>query len=230
MKKSCFLLAAFLLLCASQAFAYELLVLSGEKSKNSKRWAEEVLPGYPQSTVGKMVPAKVIPILGAEFPKWIEDAMQENRIGEVIGTPTFIIWDADKKMEAGRVEGYTDKAKFHAQMEEAMEMIAKGMTPGRREGSGGHEEGSGGMRHDDGSGGGMRHEEGSGGAMPRHEEGSGNGHKQEEGSGGAGGNIMDHIYKTPEEATRASKALGFGGQIHTHETPEGTIYMPGPQM
>ncbi len=26
------------------------------------------------------------------------------------------------------------------------------------------------------------------------------------------------------------KALGFGGEIHTHESPQGTIYMPGPQM
>ena len=42
--------------------------------------------------------------------------------------------------------------------------------------------------------------------------------------------IMDHMYKTPEEAKRASEMLGFGGEIHHHESPDGTIYMPGPMM
>ena len=41
---------------------------------------------------------------------------------------------------------------------------------------------------------------------------------------------MDHIYKTPEEAKKASKMLGLGGEIHSHETAEGTIYMPGSTM
>jgi hypothetical protein len=41
---------------------------------------------------------------------------------------------------------------------------------------------------------------------------------------------MDHIYKTPEEAKKASEMLGLGGEIHTHQTPEGTIYMPGATM
>ena len=42
--------------------------------------------------------------------------------------------------------------------------------------------------------------------------------------------IMDHIYKTPEEAKRASEMLGLGGEIHSHETPQGIIFMPGPTM
>jgi len=41
---------------------------------------------------------------------------------------------------------------------------------------------------------------------------------------------MDHIYKTPEEAKKASQMLGLGGEIHTHETADGTIYMPGSTM
>ena len=39
--------------------------------------------------------------------------------------------------------------------------------------------------------------------------------------------LMDHIYKTPGEARRASNMLGLGGVIHSHETPQGVIYMPG---
>ena len=61
------------------------------------------------------------------------------------------------------------------------------------------------------------------------EEGSGS-KKQREGSGGMSQDIMDHIYKTSEEAKRASEMLGFGGEIHSHETPQGIIFMPGPTM
>jgi len=62
-----------------------------------------------------------------------------------------------------------------------------------------------------------------------HSEGSDGDRRQEEGSGNSS-NIMDHIYKTPEEAKGASEALGLGGEIHSHQTPEGTIYMPGATM
>ena len=54
--------------------------------------------------------------------------------------------------------------------------MTKGQHPGKREGSGGH--------RDEGSGGDQRQEEGSGNSS----------------------NIMDHIYKTPEEAKKASEA------------------------
>ena len=54
--------------------------------------------------------------------------------------------------------------------------------------------------------------------------------QRREGSGGMSQDIMDHIYKTPEEAKRASEMLGLGGEIHSHETPQGIIYMPGPTM
>lgn len=207
-----------LTLWATQAVALELLVLSGETSTNSKRWKEEVFPGYGNSAVGKTLPAKIVTIRGREFPDWLNQALQEKRVQEILGTPTFIIWDGDRKEEVGRVEGYTQKPRFYSQMDEAMAMIEQGLTPGRREGSGGEHqmEGSGGERQMEGSGGEHRM------------EGS-NGGQQNEGSS-MSRDIMDHIYKTPEEAKRASELLGFGGEIHTHETPNGTIYMPGPMM
>jgi hypothetical protein len=190
----------FLVLFASQALAKELLVLSGEKSQNSERWKKEVLPEYPKSEVGKNLPAKIVVIQGNNFPEWLAKAMEENRVGEIVGTPTFIIWDEDNKNEMGRVEGYTQKHIFYSQLSEAMTEVDKGMHPGRREGSGG-------QKHEEGSGGNQRKE---GSEMSR--------------------DIMDHMYKTPEEAKRASEMLGFGGEIHTHESPQGTIYMPGPTM
>ncbi len=189
-------------LFATQTLAYELIVLSGETSKNSKRWKEEVFPGYANSEVGKTLPVKIVTFQGANFPGWIAGAIQENRVGEIMGTPTFIIWDAEKKREVGRVEGYTEKPRFFSQMDEAMAMIKQGGHPGQREGSGGD-----------------HREEGSGGGAQRQEEGS-----------STSKDIMDHMYKTPEEAKRASEMLGLGGEIHSHETPTGTIYMPGSTM
>jgi hypothetical protein len=210
MKKIIYLVVInFLILFATQVLAKELLVVSGETSQNSKRWKEEVLPEYPNSEVGKSLPAKIVAVQGKKFPEWLAKAMEEGRIGEIIGTPTFIIWDEGGKKEVGRVEGYTQKPRFYSQLGDAMMMVEKGEHPGRREGSGGHE-------REEGSGGDQR-KEGSGGEQPR---------------GGAemSRDIMDHMYKTPEEAKRASEMLGFGGEIHTHESPQGTIYMPGPMM
>ena len=188
-----------ILLFSVQVSANELLVLIGENSKNSKRWQDEVFQDYAQSNIGKKFPIKVVTIQGNNFPKWFIKAMEEDRIGEILGTPTFIIWDEVNKKEVGRFEGYTQKSRFYLQLNEAVLQVGQGLHPGRRPRSGGHREGSG-------------------------------GNQRQEGSGGMSRDIMDHIYKTPEEARRVSEMLGFGGEIHSHETPEGTIYMPGPTM
>ena len=200
MKKLIFFVTLLLLTFLTHTgFARELLVLSGEKSQSSKRWQEEVLPEYETSTLGKSLPVKIVPVQGKLFPEWMAKALDEGRVDEIFGTPTFIIWDPKKEKEIGRIEGYTQKPKFFSQLNEAISLIEKGQHPGKREGSGHREEGSGGET--------------------RQEEGSGN-----------SSNIMDHIYKTPEEAKKASKMLGLGEEIHSHETAEGTIYMPGATM
>ena len=188
----CFVAISFLISSAPQVLAYELLVLSGDKSQNSKKWKEEVFPEYGLSEAGKKLRAKIILIQGNRFPQWLGEAMEDRRVGEIHGTPTFIIWDAENKREVGRVEGYTRKPRFYSQLNEALAMIEQGLHPGRREGSGGD--------------------------------------ARREGSGEMSRDIMDHIYKTPEEAKRASEMLGLGGEIHSHQSPEGTIYMPGPMM
>ena len=200
MKKLIFFVTLLLLTFLTHTgFARELLVLSGEKSQSSKRWQEEVLPEYETSTLRKNLPVKIVPVQGKLFPEWMAKALDEGRVDEIFGTPTFIIWDPKKEKEIGRIEGYTQKPKFFSQLNEAMSLIEKGQHPGKREGSGHREEGSGGET------------------------------RQEEGSGHSS-NIMDHIYKTPEEAKEASKMLGLGGKTHSHETADGTIYMPGSTM
>jgi len=188
-------------LLSNQVSANELMVISGKNSKNSKKWQEEVSQEYAQSEMGKETPVKIVSIEGDKFPRWFMKAMEEGRIGQILGTPTFIIWDDVSKKELGRLEGYTQKEKFYSQLNEAFSQISQGLHPGRREGSGGSHQ----------------------------EEGSGS-KQQREGSGGMSQDIMDHIYKTPEEAKRASEMLGLGGEIHSHETPQGIIFMPGPTM
>ena len=188
-------------LLSSQVLANELLVLSGKNSQNSKKWQEEVSQEYSLSEMGKETPVKIVSIEGDKFPRWVMKAMEEGRIGQILGTPTFIIWDDVSKKELGRLEGYTQKEKFYSQLNEAFSQISQGLHPGRREGSGGSHQ----------------------------EEGLGS-KQQREGSGGMSQDIMDHIYQTPEEAKRASEMLGLGGEIHSHETPQGIIYMPGPTM
>ena len=188
-------------LLSNQVLANELLVVSGKNSKNSKKWQEEVSQEYSLSEMGKETPVKIVSIEGDKFPRWVMKAMEEGRIGQILGTPTFIIWDDVSKKELGRLEGYTQKEKFYSQLNEAFSQISQGLHPGRREGSGGSHQ----------------------------EEGSGS-KQQREGSGGMSQDIMDHIYKTPEEAKRASEMRGLGGEIHSHETPQGIIYMPGPTM
>lgn len=187
-------------LVSNQVLANELLVVSGENSKNSKRWQEEVFQEYTQSERGKTIPVKILVIQGGNFPAWFVKAQEEGRVGEILGTPTFIIWNEVSKKEVGRLEGYTQKSKFYSQLDATILQVSQGLHPGRREGSGGHKE-----------------------------EGSG-GNQRQEGSEGISRDIMDHIYKTPEEAQRISEMLGFGGEIHSHETPQGTIFMPGPTM
>ena len=188
-------------LLSNQVLANELLVVSGKNSKNSKKWQEEVSQEYSLSEMGKETPVKIVSIEGDKFPIWVMKAIEEGRIGQILGTPTFIIWDDVSKKELGRLEGYTQKEKFYSQLNEVFSQISQGLRPGRREGSGGSHQ----------------------------EEGSGS-KQQREGSGGMSQDIMDHIYKTPEEAKRASEMLGLGGEIHSHETPQGIIFMPGPTM
>jgi hypothetical protein len=185
----------------SMGFANELLVLSDEKSQNSKRWQKEVLPEYNTSNSGKNLPVKIVPVKGKLFPDWFAQALDEGRVGNILGTPTFLIWDSKEKKEIGRIEGYTQKTKFFLQLIEAVNLIKQGQHPGKREGSGGHRE-----------------------------EGSGRGDQRQHESSGNRSNIMDHIYKSSEEAKKASKMMGLEGEIHTHETAEGTIYMPGSTM
>ena len=203
---------------SSEVLANELIIVSGDSSENSKRWKDEIFREYNLSAIGGRMPGKIITIKGDKFPSWFVKAKDAGRIGQIVGTPTFIIWDEVRNMEVGRLEGYTLKAKFYSDLNEALLQIKQGLQPGRREGSGEHkEEGSGGHKEER--------------PVEYKEEGSSMGRNPPQNdSKDISPNVMDHIYKNSEEAKRVSNILGFGGEIHNHETPQGTIYMPGPTM
>ena len=202
-----------IILFSTQVLASELMVLIQDGSNNSKRWKNEVWKEYVQLNKKGKLPLKIVTFEGNNFPKWFAQALEENRIGKILGTPTFLIWDEVNKKEIGRFEGYTQKTNFYTQLDEAIMMVNQGQHPGYREGSGRHKnEGSGAQSQE-----GFKN------------EGSGSSHRKE-GSKEMSKNIMDHMYKTPEEAKHFSEKLGFGGEIHSHETPQGTMYMPGPTM
>ena len=134
---------------SSQASANELIVIIGDTSENSKRWKDEVFREYNLSDIGKKMPGKIILIKGGKLPSWFVTAKDAGRIGQIVGTPTFIVWDQVRNMEVGRLEGYTVKSKFYDDLNEALLQIDQGLQPGRREGSGGHkEEGSGGHKEE----------------------------------------------------------------------------------
>ena len=169
-------ISCIVILVSSQVSANELIIVSGDSSKNSKRWEDEVFREYNLSEIGKKMPGKIIAIKGDKFPNWFVKAKDAGRIGQIVGTPTFIVWDEVRNMELGRLEGYTVKSKFYFDLNEALLQINQGLQPGRREGSGEHkEEGSGGHK-----------EEGS--SMSRN--------SPQKKSIVISQNIMDHIYQT----------------------------------
>ena len=80
-----FLLAPILVaLLVVTSEAKELWVISGENSKNSKIWQEEVLNEYAKSELGKTIPAKIITVQGGIFPKWFLNVMQEGRVVDLL--------------------------------------------------------------------------------------------------------------------------------------------------
>lgn len=85
-------------------FANELLVLSDEKSQNSKRWQTEVFPDYNASNSGKNLPVKIVPVKGKIFPDWFAQALDEGRVGNILGTPTFLIWDSKEKKKSAALK------------------------------------------------------------------------------------------------------------------------------
>jgi len=88
-----------------QAYALELLMFHSKYCGYCMAFMKEVAVDYHY----KDLPLVIID--AHKPPEWFKEAMRENRIKPIRGTPTFIIWNGRK--ELARLTGYSSKEWFY---------------------------------------------------------------------------------------------------------------------
>jgi thioredoxin-related protein len=88
-----------------QAYALELLMFHSKYCGYCMAFMKEVAVDYNY----KDLPLVIID--AHKPPEWFKEAMRENRIKPIRGTPTFIIWNGRK--ELARLTGYSSKEWFY---------------------------------------------------------------------------------------------------------------------
>jgi thioredoxin-related protein len=102
---------AFAAPAAAQDPRIELLFVDKSGCPWCARFEQEVLPGYPQSDIGRTAPLRRVSLDNGQ-PK-------EAALGEPVRfTPTFILLRDGK--EAGRIVGYMDNGTFYGLMEKLL--------------------------------------------------------------------------------------------------------------
>ena len=81
--------------------------LARESSQNRELY-------YSETEIGKAYPLVVLNIR-ISAPEWFFKAVQDGKVNDIKGTPTFILWDGDK--EFGRIEGYGGREWFFEKLE-----------------------------------------------------------------------------------------------------------------
>ena len=197
MKKLLFVVL-FLLMSVVSVDALNLLMFSSSKCSYCQNFIKEVVPEYDKTKYHKVLPLKIIDI-DQPPPKWILNSFNNGGLYPIKVTPTFVAWD---NREVLRSEGYTDKETFYQIMEafighfEVPQMQKKPTIEiPKQEGSHG------------------RHNESFEFKPNNPPEGVINSR-----------DIFKHMYKTAEEALKASKWLGCNGNIHYHD--EENVWMP----
>ena len=196
--KKLLLALVFLLMSVVSVDALELLMFSSSKCSYCQNFIKEVVPEYDKTKYHKVLPLKIIDI-DQPPPKWILNSFNSGGLYPIKVTPTFVAWD---NREVLRSEGYTDKETFYQVMEafighfEVPQMQKKPTIEiPKQEGSHG------------------RHNESFEFKPNNPPEGVINSR-----------DIFKHMYKTAEEALKASKWLGCNGNIHYHD--EENVWMP----
>jgi len=106
------LLTLFFILFAFPVYALELLMAHNPACHICERFIDEVAVDYKFSYSGKDLPLIIIPV--NDQPEWFKQAYAENRIKNIRGTPTFIVWNGRK--ELGRLVGYSNKNSFYERL------------------------------------------------------------------------------------------------------------------
>ena len=103
------ILTLFFILFAFPVYALELLMAHNPDCHICERFINEVAVDYNDSDIAKKLPLIIISVY--EQPEWFKQAYAENRIKEIRGTPTFIVWNG--RTELLRLVGYRDKERFY---------------------------------------------------------------------------------------------------------------------
>ena len=232
-----------LLFCLTTTTAYtaELLMFSMKSCRYCRSFLKEVAQEYKDTEHAKVLPLRIISMDRTSAPKWFDLAYDKQTIDPIKGTPTFIVWDNGQ--EVARLIGYNGKKKFYddigrfieSNKTKLMERAGRNplvyepeteMTPefALKETMGEIPDQTGRK----------------GGSVPRQQHPTvpflapdlgardTNPHtKDKDKFDGVikSDDIMDHQYKTPEEAIKAAEWFGCEG-IHSHQIKGKTIWMP----
>ena len=106
------LLTLFFILFAFPVYALELLMAHNPSCGICQKFIEEVAVDYNDSEIAKKIPLVIISVY--DQPEWFKQAYAENRIKQIRGTPTFIVWNGRKELT--RLIGYRDKERFYSRV------------------------------------------------------------------------------------------------------------------
>ena len=235
---------ALVLMMSTSALAAELIMFSMSSCGYCQSFLKEVAPTYAQSKFARLLPLRIISMDMPAAPKWFAKAYDERKIDGIAGTPTFVVWDGEEK---ARLIGYNGYERFYEDMTNFMESnkealertVGKNKIPYESETEMDYIEAQklrGEQTRDEGSHSKSVPEQQhptvpfmapNFGAKPKQDT---NPHTKQSGKDENGvffsDDIMDHQYKTPEEAIRAAiNKFGCEG-IHSHQIKGKTIWMP----
>ena len=187
---------------AVPVYAYELLMFSNPSCSYCQDFFRDVEPGYHSTQIAKQFPLRVINTVGPP-PQWFSDAYDRNNIDSIDATPTFVMWDEKQQSEIARLVGYENKADFYKMLNQFMELFHNKLEERAIEDSV---------------------------ELPPLEKPHrgpmdqfGNSRLPPEGVINSR-DLFKHMYKTPEEAVKASDWFGCHGTIHYHK--DENVWMP----
>ena len=106
------LLTLFFILFAFPVYALQLLMAHNPGCHICEKFINEVAVDYNDSEIAKKLPLVIISVY--DQPEWFKQAYAENRIKQIRGTPTFIVWNGRKELT--RLIGYRDKERFYSRV------------------------------------------------------------------------------------------------------------------
>ena len=220
----------------SSAYATEMIMFSTKTCAYCRNFLREVAPTYNDTEYAKLLPLRIISMDSQNAPKWFSKAYDERRIDGISGTPTFIIFSNGN--EVARLIGYGGKDRWYDDIKDFIknnkkqleETAGQNPIPYEKEHELDPKTASQELISNEGS-----HSE----RVPRQRSPfvpflpptrDTNPHTKSEEKDENGvflsNDIMDHQYKTPEEAIRAAVNKFNCEGIHSHMIKVKKIWMP----